>query len=133
VIVPFSPFKLLIDEDLSPKIAQVIPAKFGIETVHIRDRGLTTRRDLEIFQYAYDKGFILVTANIKDFETLAKATELHEGLVFLRDGQLLRDEQIEVLILVVTALIKEINNGNDMINRVLYVERDKSLRFESMP
>jgi predicted nuclease of predicted toxin-antitoxin system len=123
----------LIDEDLSPQIAQVITEKFDIEVVHIRDRGLRSFKDKQVFQYAYEKDFILVTANIRDFGTLAKATELHGGLVFLRDGELRRDEQIDVLILVVTALIKEINSGKDMINRVLYVERDRSLHFESMP
>jgi predicted nuclease of predicted toxin-antitoxin system len=35
-----NPFKLLIDEDLSPYIAQVISQKFGIEAVAVRDRGL---------------------------------------------------------------------------------------------
>jgi predicted nuclease of predicted toxin-antitoxin system len=133
VIELTNPFKLLIDEDLSPSIAQVISQKLGIEAVAVRDRGLINAEDQAVFEYAYKNDYIVVTANIRDFEQIARATEIHAGIIFICDGELIRAEQIEVVTLAAIALAEEMATGRDMINRVLYVEMDRSLRFEPMP
>ena len=49
------------------------------------------------------------------------------------DGTLLRTEQMEVVNIAVVAILGEIKAGRDMINRVLYVEADRSLKFENLP
>lgn len=82
-----NPFKLLIDEDLSPSIAQVISQKLGIEAVAVRDRGLINAEDQAVFEYAYKNDYIVVTANIRDFEQIARATEIHPGIIFICDGE----------------------------------------------
>lgn len=133
MLEPVNQFKLLIDEDLSPQIAQVIREKFLIEAVSVRDRRLINAKDHEVFEYAFNNDFIIVTANVKDFEKFAHTREVHAGIIFIGDGELIRNEQIEVVSKAVDAVYKEIKAGRDMINRVLYVEVDGRLRFESMP
>jgi predicted nuclease of predicted toxin-antitoxin system len=128
-----NPFKLLIDEDLSPQIAQDISQRFGIEAVSIRDRNLINAKDHRVFEYAFENDFIIITANVGDFEKFAGTAEVHAGIVFICDGELKRDEQIAIVRQVAIALVREMNAGRDMINRVLYAEIDGSFRFEPMP
>jgi predicted nuclease of predicted toxin-antitoxin system len=125
--------KLLIDEDLSPTIAQAISKKFLIEAISVRDRNLINAKDYEVFNYAFNHDFIIVTANVRDFEKFAQTRELHAGIIFICDGELKRNEQIEVVSQAVEAVYQEIKEGRDMINRVLYLEINGQLRFESMP
>jgi len=125
--------KLLIDEDLSPSIARYLCKDMVIDAVAVRDRNLLNTPDHEILEYAFQEDRILVTANVKDFEKFANARELHAGIVLICDGALLRAEQIEVVNTAVVAIMAEIEAGKDMINRVLYVETDGSLKFEDLP
>ena len=40
---------------------------------------------------------------------------------------------MEVVNVAVNAILAEVEAGRDMINRVLYVETDRSLKFENLP
>ena len=59
--------------------------------------------------------------------------EVHSGIVFFLEGDLLRSEQIEVLKNAVTAIQAEIDAGREMINRVLYISYSGTKYFENMP
>ncbi|MEO1376100.1 MAG: DUF5615 family PIN-like protein [Cyanobacteria bacterium J06635_10] len=125
--------KFLVDEDLSPSIARYLCEQMLVDAVAVRDRNLLNTPDYEILEYAFEEERILVTANIKDFEHFATLREIHAGIIFICDGSLLRTEQMEVVNVAVNAILAEVEAGRDMINRVLYVETDRSLKFENLP
>jgi predicted nuclease of predicted toxin-antitoxin system len=125
--------KFLIDEDISPTAARYLCEELLIDAVAVRDRGLLGKNDRYILEYAFNEDRILVTANVVDFERFARVLEVHNGIVFFLEGDLLRHEQIEVLKNVVTAIQAEIDAGREMINRVLYISSNGTKHFENMP
>ncbi|MBW4621312.1 MAG: DUF5615 family PIN-like protein [Cyanosarcina radialis HA8281-LM2] len=125
--------RFLIDEDLSPAVARYLCQELYIDAVAVRDRGLLGKSDLAVLEYAFNEDRILVTANIRDFERFVQTVEVHGGIVFLEEGDLLRSEQIEILKEAVAAIQEEITTSKDMINRVLYISISGAKRFESLP
>lgn len=89
--------KILIDEDLSPWVAERLRVDQLMDAVHVRDRGRLGRSDREVLELAFTEDRILVTANVTDFERLARAAEIHSGIVVVLDGALRRNEQLELL------------------------------------
>jgi predicted nuclease of predicted toxin-antitoxin system len=85
--------KLLIDEDLSPAIAQALCAD-GIDACHVRDRDMLGAKDHGVLDKAFEEDRILVTANVDDFVRLARKRDLHAGIVLIENGSLYRDEQL---------------------------------------
>jgi predicted nuclease of predicted toxin-antitoxin system len=120
--------KLLIDENLSPWVAQVFCSEDGVDACHVRDRKRLGLRDPGVLDMAFEEDRILVTANVDDFVLLAKQRELHAGMILLQVGDLRREHQLAVIRASV-AFIK----GNDMVNRVLWVGLDGSMTFEDIP
>jgi predicted nuclease of predicted toxin-antitoxin system len=88
--------KLLIDEDISSSVARILCEQLLVDAVAVRDRGLLGVSDRKVLEYAFNEDRIVVTANIKDFEKFAKAIEVHAGIIFIQEGDLLRDEQIKI-------------------------------------
>jgi predicted nuclease of predicted toxin-antitoxin system len=125
--------KFIIDEDLSPRVARYLCQEFCFDAIAVRDRGLLGATDPEVLAYAFNEDRILVTANIRDFEKLAAAVEIHAGIVLMQEGDLLAAEQIELIAVVVRVLQAEINTGRDLINRVLYISISGIARFEDLP
>jgi len=66
---------------------------------------------------------------VADFRDLAQSRELHAGIVFIVDGGLVRDEQLEVLRRVIAALEQE----RELINRTLTVQLDRGFVIEEIP
>jgi predicted nuclease of predicted toxin-antitoxin system len=124
--------KLLIDEDLSPRVAHFFCEQCLIDSISVRDRGLLSSNDQKILEYAFQEDRILVTANIRDFEQLARSYEIHPGIVLIRDGSLLREEQIIIVKNAIQAIEEELKDGRDMINRVLYISIDGTKKFENL-
>ena len=81
--------KILIDEDLSPAVARNLSEELLIDAVAVRDRGLLGTDDRSILEYAFNDDRILVTANVGDFERFARACEVHAGIIFITEGDLL--------------------------------------------
>lgn len=125
--------KFLIDEDLSPRIARYLCENFGYDAIAVRDRGLLGSSDLEVLDYALSEDRILVTANIRDFEKFASGVEVHSGIVFIQEGDLLVSAQIELIATVIRVLEAKIAIEKDLINRVLYVSISGITRFEILP
>jgi predicted nuclease of predicted toxin-antitoxin system len=127
-----SNLKLLLDEDLSPRNANVLCKEDLIDTVAIRDRGYCGALDHEVLELAYQDDRMLVTANVKDFEKFASLRELHCGLILIMDGDLSREEQLHAI----RQAISLISNSEpmDMTNRALYLDwRKKTWYFKSIP
>lgn len=125
--------KFIIDEDLSPRVARYLCQEFCFDAIAVRDRGLLGATDPEVLEYAFKEDRILVTANIRDFEKLASATEIHSGIVLMLDGDLRAAEQIELMAEVVRVLQVEIAAGKDLVNRVLYISIVGTARFKNIP
>ena len=123
------PVKLLLDENVSARVAERLRDE-GVDAVHVRDRGMTGATDAEVLEKAFEEDRILVTANVGDFERLARARELHGGLVLLEDGGLTREEQAAVLRSGVGAIEREYADGRDLINRVMRIRGDGRACFE---
>jgi predicted nuclease of predicted toxin-antitoxin system len=121
--------KLLLDENLSPKVAEMLCTEDGIDACHVRDRGGLGTLDHEVLDLAFAEDRILVTSNVDDFLKLARARELHAGIVLVEDGGLLRDQQLAVVRRAVAALQAE----RDLVNRVLRIWLDGTVAFEEVP
>jgi predicted nuclease of predicted toxin-antitoxin system len=119
--------KLLLDENLSPSAAVALIAS-GIDACHVRDRGILGATDHEVLERAFLEDRILVTSNVVDFVKLARAREIHAGIVLIERGGL-RDEQIELIRQVVE---KPADHGA-MINELLHVAEHGAMRFEEVP
>ena len=125
--------KFLIDEDLSPKVAERLRVDDGLDVIHVRDRSLLGESDPVILQRAYDEDRILVTANVKDFQRLAQARELHPGIVLILDGSLSRDEQLDLMRRIVAEIKQDLLEERDMVNRVLEIEVNGEFNFYDLP
>lgn len=120
--------KLLLDECLSPAAAQRLCAEHGVDAIHVRDRGLQASPDHEIFAFAFEQDRILATVNVRDFVKLAKTRELHPGLILIERENMLRDEQLDCLVVVVRAL-----EGRDMTNKAVWVRDGNALELIDIP
>ena len=120
--------RLLIDENLSPTIAEALRAD-GIDACHVRDRGLLAAKDAKVLGRAFAEDRILVTANVGDFLEMARARDVHAGIVFIEDAGLVRHEQLEV----VRRAVRAIEKHGDMVNQILRIALDGTLAFEEVP
>jgi hypothetical protein len=83
--------RFLIDECLSPELAQQAIDQGHVESTSVRDRGRLGLKDWELMEYVLQHDFILVTLNAQDFRGggeadpggLHAATEVHPGLICL--------------------------------------------------
>lgn len=83
--------RLLLDEHISPALVGRL-ADAGVYAQSVPHAGLSGRTDREIWEYALDHDFAVVTTNARDFIQLLDV-EMHPGLIVLRESGLTRDEQ----------------------------------------
>ena len=83
--------RLLLDEHISPALVGRL-ANIGVYAQSVPHVGLAGRADREIWQFALDHDFSVVTMNARDFIELLDV-DLHPGLIVLRESGLSRDEQ----------------------------------------
>jgi predicted nuclease of predicted toxin-antitoxin system len=124
--------KLLLDEQLSPGVAQRLRECESIDGVHIRDRSRLGSTDREVLELAFEDDRVLVTGNVTDFLRLARAREIHGGIVLLLDGALSRAQQADLLRTVCNVLAAELASGRDMVNRLLRVALGGMTEFVDM-
>ncbi len=88
--------KFLVDENLSPLLVQKLNERGHVATKpeHV---GLNGARDDVVWTYAYEHDQTVITCNAADFLILARGSGLHAGLIIIRPGDLLRDEQWRIL------------------------------------
>jgi predicted nuclease of predicted toxin-antitoxin system len=120
--------KLLLDENPSPSAAVALVAS-GIDACHLRDRGILGATDHEVLERAFLEDRILVTSNVDDFVKLARAREIHAGIVLIERAGLLRDEQIELI----RQVVEKLAEHGAMINELLHVAEHGAMRFEEVP
>lgn len=71
--------KFLIDEDLSPRLCEVLN-ELGYEATSVRDRGRLGMFDTAVLAWAVEEDRVIITANADDFRELVGREELHPGL-----------------------------------------------------
>lgn len=84
--------KLLVDENLSPRLVALLHAK-GVEAAHIVHLGRASLTDPELWRLAFERSEAVVTTNVGDFIVLASGSELHAGIVAFRVAGLSALEQ----------------------------------------
>jgi hypothetical protein len=118
--------RLLIDECLSPELAQLAIDAGHIESTSVRDRGRLGLKDWELMEYVIQEDFILVTRNAQDFRGAGKANpgglheaaEVHAGLICL-DSALEMDLDLQRELF--THALRALGDLPDLINQALEV------------
>jgi predicted nuclease of predicted toxin-antitoxin system len=122
--------KLLIDENLSPRLARWacesgVPAEAA---VHV---GLAGADDAAVFAYAFSNDQVVVTVNAGDFITLAAGVDLHPGVIVLREAELRAELQWNRLQIALVFVDQDCDR--DLINRVLEVQQGGDCRLHVIP
>jgi predicted nuclease of predicted toxin-antitoxin system len=123
------PLKFLLDEDISPVVANRLQER-GIDATHVRNRGMLGATDREVLDLAFKEDRILITANVADFEHLAASIDIHAGIILLLNGSLRRVEQLHVIEQAIDALI---SSKKEMVNRAMSISRDGTYSFIDLP
>jgi predicted nuclease of predicted toxin-antitoxin system len=88
--------KLLYDENLSPKLPRMLAAPFP-GSAHARECGLRGRPDDEVWQYARDHDFVIVSKD-SDFQQRGLLLGHPPKLVWLRVGNCTRDHLVRLIL-----------------------------------
>ena len=89
--------KLLLDEDLSPKLPHLIAAQFP-GSLHIRDCGLKGATDKAIWEFARANNFTIVSKD-SDFYQRSLFYGSPPKIVWLRIGNCTRDDVVQLLLM----------------------------------
>lgn len=103
--------KLLLDANLSPRVAEALRAA-GFEAAHVADLDLLRATDDQIFDRASELGLVVVTAD-SDFGTLlAMRRATSPSVVHLRHvAELLVDAHVALLVANVPQIADDLERG----------------------
>src|ERR1022692_4930096 len=114
--------RLLLDEHISPALVHRL-ADLSVYAQSVPHVGLAGRADLQVWRYALDHDFAVVTTNARDFIHLLNE-EVHPGLIVLRESGLTRDEQWERLKPVVKRVI-ESGDEDFLVNKLVEIRSEE--------
>lgn len=129
--------KFLIDECLSPKLAELARAQGHVESTHVVWLGKEGTKDWDLMPLIVDGDWTLVTRNAIDFRGAPgrpgekghyARLDLHAGLICLNaPAPMSREIQIELF----EQVIAELGAESDLVNQVLEIslEPDDTLRI----
>ena len=121
--------RLLIDENLSPRLARWAAEQKDVYAVAVVHVGLSGRSDQQIWRYAFENDLVVVTTNARDFLDLLDV-DLHPGLIVLRESGLTREDQWQRL----AAAIDYIRgHDTDPVNTVVEVTAASRLFVRKLP
>jgi len=90
--------KFLIDNALSPRISDQLK-RIGYDALHVRDLGLATASDKEIFQRAFEDDRIIISADSDFGFLLSKWNQQKPSVILFRKGiEVNPEEQIKILL-----------------------------------
>ena len=124
--------QLLLDEHLSPTLAERCANSRGIYAVAVSHVGLSGATDPVIWRYAFEHDYVLVTSNSRDFLDLLEV-DLHPGLIIFSQGGLTRLEQWDWLVTALDYIAKQPSAESFMINRVIDVKMPGELIDREIP
>jgi len=103
--------KLLVDANLSPKVAQGLCAA-GFEANHVAEFDLHSATDDQIFDWAVEQGFVVVTADSDFGMLLALRRATSPSVVQLRHvAELAPDAHIELLVENLSTIREDLERG----------------------
>ncbi|MFM8330989.1 MAG: DUF5615 family PIN-like protein [Candidatus Methylumidiphilus sp.] len=105
--------KLLVDNQLPTALARMIEAS-GIPACHVRDVGLDTASDREIWRYAKTHGFTVVSKD-EDFLHLAKRDTAGPALVWARLPNRRKAELLASFQAVLPQLVAALESGQKVV------------------
>lgn len=124
--------KLLLDENLSPRLVPLLAAK-GVSASHVAHIGRAGLSDPELWRYAFETNQIVATLNARDFLLLARSASLHAGLIVLRVPGLSPDEEWRHLEPAIDFVLAEEIAGGSLINRLVEIAGRGNLRISDLP
>lgn len=87
--------KLLFDQNLSPKLVYLLAAEFtGSE--HTNSAGLGTAMDVQVWEFAKDNDFIIVTKDV-DFADLSVFRGFPPKVIWIRRGNCRTSDIVAIL------------------------------------
>ncbi|MES2708513.1 MAG: DUF5615 family PIN-like protein [Verrucomicrobiota bacterium] len=87
--------KLLFDENLSPKLPQLLTASFT-GSVHVRECGLLGQTDDDVWEYARINGFTVISKD-SDFQQRSLLYGHPPKIVWLRIGNCTREQIVRLI------------------------------------
>jgi len=119
--------RFLIDNCLSPIVASGL-AQTGYDTIHVRDYGLQSALDEEIFARAATEDRILISGDTDFASMLTLSKENRPSVILLRrQTQRRPEEQLSLLLLNLPALREDLDAG-----AIVVFDQDR-IRVRSLP
>lgn len=87
--------KLLFDENLSPKLPNLLATIFP-DSAHVRECGLLGQTDEDVWEYAHTNGFTIVSKD-SDFQQRSLLYGHPPKVVWLRIGNCTRQQLIHLI------------------------------------
>ncbi|MCA0388228.1 MAG: DUF5615 family PIN-like protein [Bacteroidetes bacterium] len=118
--------QFLIDNNISPKLADYLTQN-GYNSVHVKSLGMRSSTDEEIFNYAYQNNYAIISSD-SDFGFILSSWKFnHPSLLLLRHIPPRTEIQIRAILEVVLKYGNEISDGS-----ILVISPDK-LRIRKLP
>jgi predicted nuclease of predicted toxin-antitoxin system len=105
--------KLLLDENLSPRLAQTLQSHFP-DSAHVQDCGLGASSDDSIWKFAKDNAFVIVSKD-SDFHDLSVFRGSPPKVVWLRVGNCPTSQIQSLLERARTALEAFLDSGDTVL------------------
>lgn len=118
--------KFLIDNNISPRIASSLEIS-GFVAVHVNSIGMSASTDEEIFNYAYENNFTIVSADTDFGFILSSWKKSKPSVIIFRTLSSVPETQINYLTRVIANFANEILEGSFLI-----VSSDK-IRIRKLP
>jgi len=118
--------RLLLDQGL-PRSTVLYLQNYGIEAVHVGNRGLATATDLEILNFGHQAGMVVVTLDA-DFHTLLALSGLTRPSVIRIRMESLRAEALAKLLFSVLQICSE-----DLLKGAMVSVTENGIRIRRLP
>ena len=91
--------RLLLDENFSWRVSQLIVSATKIHCTSIQEQGMRGSIDQVVFDFCVDRDYVLATRNVDDFKSLIANNKrgFHRGMIFVYNGNGNRQEQYKQL------------------------------------
>lgn len=120
--------RFLLDECVSPKLVHMLWER-GMDTVHVRDRGMLSAPDHVVWRHAQDEQRTLCTVNANDFRKLANGESGdHHGVLALAGG-MNPIGQMDLTMAALNWVKSGTNTGAGFLNRYLEVAENGEIVF----
>lgn len=89
--------KFVVDQPVSPILASWLQAQAGHDAFHVRERGLSTADDDEIFGLAVQESRIIITSDLDFSRIVALSGRDAPGVILFRSGNVTDAEMLAML------------------------------------